>query len=326
MATNRRYRQKRGAAPAGRSLLGWLPYWSNELGARGCSPRTVDNQAKCLRLLAGHVGEEVDARKVDDLALISWRDELAARVKPSTVNRYLLTVGTFYNWLVGEGVLEESPLMYVPLLKVRDDDAPPILSGDTLAKLTKGAASVRRGRSTFEAVRDVAILSMLADTGLRASEVAGLLVEHLNMDARQVYVHPDVAKGGRPRTVSFGFQTARALNKYLLAREGHPFAFLPEMFLARKGAATYTVVHDLVRKAGALEGVDGMRPHLLRHTWAHDMKAGGAELEVLMALGGWTTTSMPMRYGRAERAERAHEAYGRMGSPVDKRATKRKGR
>lgn len=325
MATNRRYRAKRGAPPAGRSLLEWLPFWANELGARGCSIRTVQNQEKCVRLLAGHVGDEVDARKVDDLALIAWRDELASRLKPSSVNRYLLTVGTFYNWLVSEGVLEESPLMFVPLVKVREDDAPPVLSPDTLSRMAKGATSVRQGRSSFEAVRDPTILSLLADTGLRASECAGLLLEHLNMGSRQVYVHPDVAKGGRPRTVSFGLQTARLLNRYLLVRDSHDFSFLPALFVGRRGAATYTVVWDLVRKAGEQAGIEGMRPHLLRHTWAHDMKAGGAELEVLMALGGWTTTSMPMRYGRAEKAARAHEAYGRMGSPVDRRATQRKG-
>ena len=53
------------------------------------------------------------------------------------------------------------------------------------------------------------------------------------------------------------------------------------------------------------------------------LKTQGAELEVLMSLGGWRTTSMPMRYGRAQSSTRAIEAYQRMGSPVDRAAAKR---
>jgi len=139
-----------------------------------------------------------------------------------------------------------------------------------------------------------------------------------------VRVHGAVAKGGYARTVTFGFQTARLLNRYLRVRESHTFAYLPQLFLGRKGAATYNIVWDLVRKAGITEGVTGAHPHLLRHTWAHDLKAHGAELEVLMSLGGWRTTSMPMKYGRAEKSARAVEAYQRMGSPVDRASTKRR--
>ncbi len=180
---------------------------------------------------------------------------------------------------------------------------------------------VKRGRSQYEATRDVTMFALLQDTGLRASECAGLLVDNLNLPARQVLVHGEVAKGGYPRVVTFGFQTARLLNRYLREREAHAYAFLPQVFLSRKGPATYALVHDAVRKAGLREGVIGARPHLFRHTWAHDMKTQGVDSEVLMSLGGWRTPTMPLRYGRAERDRRAVDVYRRVGSPLDRAST-----
>jgi integrase/recombinase XerD len=334
--TNRRTRVKRAAPTTARTFTEWLPYWENELGARGVRPRTVHNQREGLKRLAKFFGN-VNAATVTDDDFIGWRDALTARgLMASTVNSYLVSVGTFYNWLVAEGVIAESPLFFVPFVPEGEPAPPPCIAPADLDAMTKAAAKSGPGRSAFELVRNPAMLSLLRDTGLRASECAGLLVEHFDLGGRQVYVHGDIAKGGRARTVTFGFQTARMLNRYLLARESHRFAFLPQLFVGRFGAASYATVRQLVRQAAGLpltararaaervaratgeNTARVARPHLLRHTWAHDMKSQGAELETLMALGGWRTTTMPMRYGRAEQQARAIDAYKRMGSPVDR--------
>lgn len=339
MATNRRVRVKRAAPTTARTFSEWSPFWENELGARRVRPRTVHNQREALKRVAKFFGD-VNAATATDGDFIRWRDTLTARgLKPSTVNSYLVTVGTFYNWLVAEGVMVESPLFYVPFVPEGEPPPPAVLSASDLDAMTKAAAKPGPGRSAFEVVRNPAMFSLLRDTGLRASECAGLLMEHLDLGGRQVYVHADVAKGGHPRTVTFGFQTARLLNRYLLAREAHRFAFLPQVFLGRFGHASYATVRQTVRQAAGLpltakaraaaraadaaSGVTGARPHLLRHTWAHDMKRAGAEMEVLMSLGGWRTTNMPMKYGRAEKSARAVEAYQRMGSPVDRASSNR---
>jgi site-specific recombinase XerD len=323
MQRNRRAR--RTAPPTARTFAEWLPYWANELGARGCRLTTVTNQRRALQLLARFVGEDTDAARVTDADLIRWRDDAVGRgLKASTVNKYLLTVGTFYAWLANEGVIAGSPMLYVPMLN-EVDTAPVVLTAYELREMAKAAARGGQGRGRFGALRDPAILALLQDAGLRASECAGLLAEHVDMASRQAYVHADIAKGGRPRTVCFGFQTARLLNRYMLMRDQHAFAFLPQLFLGQRGPATYEVVWGLVQKAGKAAGVKGARPHLLRHTWAHDLKSQGAELEVLMSLGGWTTTSMPMRYGRAGKSARAIAAAQRMGSALDRASAKRKG-
>jgi site-specific recombinase XerD len=191
-----------------------LPYWRNELGARNVRPATVKNQTKVLRKLASFLGDApLDSATSKELS--AWRDYMyqTERLKPSSVNRYLLTVGTFYNWLAAEGVIRESPVRAVRLIRDRDTTAPQVLQPDALQRIAKGAGTITRGRSTFESVRDQAIVSLLQDSGLRASECAGLLVEHVDLSARQAFVHADVAKGGYPRTVTFGFPTAKLLNR-----------------------------------------------------------------------------------------------------------------
>ncbi len=233
--TKRRQRQQ--APPTRRTFLEWVPYWENELGARGARPRTIVNQREALRRLAKHFGD-VDAASVTDAQLLTWRDSMVKRgLKPTTINTYNLTVSTFYNWLADEGVMAESPMLYVPLLPVVEYAPPPAIGAEALKNLAKGATSRRSGRSAFEATRDPAMLSLLQDTGLRATECAGLLVEHVDLAARQAFVHAAIAKGGYERTVTFGFQTARLLNRYAMVREGHRFAFLPELFIGRGGAA-----------------------------------------------------------------------------------------
>ena len=62
------------------------------------------------------------------------------------------------------------------------------------------------------------------------------------------------------------FQTARLLNRYLLKREEHAFAFLPQLLLGRRGPATYMVVYYVVHNGGVDAGVSGARPHEYRHT------------------------------------------------------------
>src|SRR5438132_11355332 len=93
----------------------------------------------------------------------------------------------------------------------------------------------------------------------------------------------------------------------------------------RQGAASYPLVRRTVRSAAKRSGVVGARPHRYRHTWAHAMKDAGGSMETLMALGGWGSTDMPLRYGRAGRDARAVDEYQRMGSPVDRATANREG-
>src|SRR5688572_28352791 len=96
----------------------------------------------------------------------------------------------------------------------------PVLSLDDLRALLKTCEGAR-----FEDRRDAAIIRLLADTGIRRGELAGLTVGDVEIDARAGGGVVDVlGKGRRRRTVPFGAKTAIAVRRYLRDRERYPKA------------------------------------------------------------------------------------------------------
>jgi integrase/recombinase XerD len=305
------------------TLTGWWPFWLIELQARGVRPATVSNQRKALTKLERSVGDVAPAALTTDV-IAGWQAHMRAVecLRPSTINLYAMNVLTFLHWLLAEGELLEAPK--VKRLRDAAPGAPDVYKPDALATLTAGAQMEGRGRSRFDQVRDTAIIALLQDSGIRASECAGLEVKNVDLAARQAFVHADIAKAGYSRTVCFGHRTARALSQYMRVRASHEYAWCPQLFLGRRGPATYFLVSSVVSKAGKRAGMDGARTHRFRHTWAHDLKSQGVGDEVLMSLGGWRSHAMVQRYGRAERDTRAAEAYRRVGSPVDRQSMTRR--
>src|SRR5437588_3602120 len=157
--------------------------WRSEQRARGCRPSTVAYREKALGILAKFWDGPPEA--LTPALLLQWREALTDYgYAVATVNGYLRAVRAFCNWLVSEGVLAEAPRFR--LLSERDTPDPQVYSATDLAKLMKGTAG-KQGRSKYEAIRDAAIIALLQDSGLRASECAGLLLENIDLDARQAY-------------------------------------------------------------------------------------------------------------------------------------------
>jgi site-specific recombinase XerD len=292
--------------------MDWWPYYLNELGARDVRPATVTTYHSNLKKFGAYIGG-TSAAVVTSARVEAWRDHMLTTegMRPGTINCRLRWLGTFYAWLVSEGVVTRSPTLAVAYLSARDASAPPVYDPPQVAALIAAARRKGSGRDVFAIVRDEALLSFMADTGVRASECAGILLENVNAA---------VTKGRYDRTVTFGFQTAKRLGRYLRERESHPFAWEAQLFLGRKGGLTYAGVYEIVRTAGRHAGIIGARPHLLRHTFAHSLKAEGVSDEVLMSLGGWRSPLVLARYGSSQRHARAVETYQRVGSPVDRGA------
>ena len=72
---------------------------------------------------------------------------------------------------------------------------------------------------------------------------------------------------------------------------------------------TETGVAQVLKRRGREAGLEGLHPHQFRHTFAHEMLAGGMQEGDLMRIAGWKSPLMPKRYGASAASERAVAAY-----------------
>jgi site-specific recombinase XerD len=123
------------------------------------------------------------------------------------VKSYHSTLRTFFRWLIAEMVLDVSPMERIPAPVDRPDQIQPFSEEQIHALLT----AAKRGKTCPR--RDEAILLLLLDTGLRASELCGLDVGDVDLTECRVKVRE--GKGGKSRSVYFSSETRKALFLYL---------------------------------------------------------------------------------------------------------------
>lgn len=164
--------------------------------------------------------------------------------------------------------------------------------------------------------RDAAIIYLFLDSGIRRAELTALKVDEVDLDHREVTV---LGKGRRTRTVSFGRKTAWALDRYLTERSRHRQAEDPALWLGEKGRGPMTGsgIFQMIQRRGERVGIDGLHPHVMRHTWAHMQKQANMSDDEIMKHAGWRSPQMLARYAASTAAERARESNRRL-APGDR--------
>jgi integrase len=151
----------------------------------------------------------------------------------------------------------------------------------------------------------------MVETGCRAGEVAVMKLSDLQLPAGMAVVRR--GKGGKGRSVPFGPQTTRALDRYIRARRTHRLAGTDALWLGDRGKQfSYWGLHKALGMRARRADIPGFHPHILRHTAAHRWLAAGGSEGGLMAVAGWTRPDMLARYTRARASERAAEEARRL--------------
>lgn len=266
--------------------------WVRSLKARNLSPATIRVYESNLRVFLTWLnGREVDRWTCEEFIA----EQVETKKAYTAICRYRV-LKQFFDWCVEEEELPGNPMRRIKQpAEVEVQTA--IFSGPELKAMMDSC----RGRQPL-ARRDFAILSLLIDTGIRRSELTGLVLDDLDLEAGVILVF---GKGRKRRIVPFGDKTAAAIDRYLRVRDPEQDSLF---------GLTQTGLDKMIRRIGRESGVTNAHLHRFRHTFAHHfLDAGGSEGD-LMSLAGWRSRNMLARYGASAASLRARKAYR---SPLD---------
>lgn len=276
--------------------------WTRTLRAERKSSATVKSYSEGLTKYVRWCEENDTPAELNKATVQTFvADLLDHGQTPKTVTARLLAVRRFSAWLAEEGEQPSDPLVGLKQPKL-DRKVVDALTDEQLQALLKAC----QGKG-FTDKRDEAIVRLMAETGLRASELTGLRISDVDLNRGLAVIQR--GKGGKGRVVPFGPQTTQALDRYIRARRPHRLADTGQLFLGADNWRPFAYAglrYALVRRA-TKAGIQDFRPHKMRHTCATRwLRRGGSE-GGLMAVAGWSSRAMMDRYTAASASERAAE-------------------
>lgn len=211
--------------------------------------------------------------------------QIASNFKPSTINRHLSSLRSYFSWAIQEGLIKENPVRVRNLGEAQR--APRSLDERLYHRLLR--AVQQHGNK-----RDVAIIQFLRHTGLRVGELCNLELQDIEMYTRKGKVIVRSGKGRRYREVPLNLDARRALQMYFAER---PEVDDPHVFIGQRGnGLTDAAVYDVVKKYARLSNLDKVSPHVLRHTFARSLLDKGVDLVTVQQLMGHQRIDSTARY------------------------------
>jgi len=274
------------------SLQVWLRDFLLDVQAANRTSGTITfYQSKLTAFLAFLTTLDVtEPEALDAPHIRAFLVHLAQEREAGGVHAYWRAVRAFVRFLVREDALQRNPLDRIRTPKVDEELLEPVPVETVQAMLATC------GRRDID-LRDKAILFMLLDTGLRASEMTGLDIAHMDLNTGGIQVHK--AKNRKPRTVFMGRRTRRAVSRYLRTRDG--YRLTDPLWIAYRTDGdrtrlTYSGLREMVCSRAEKAGVEPPTLHSFRRTFAITMLRNGADLITLGRLMGHGSLPVLTRY------------------------------
>lgn len=236
-----------------------------------------------------------DWRSVSGAQVTEWIHSLNSAYSVASLARKISALRNLARFLVRERLREDdfTALLTAPKMTRR---IPGTLTADEVNRLLAAA-----GGGDARALRDRALLELFYSSGLRVSELAGLMSQQVDLEHGFLRVF---GKGSKERVVPIGGKASDALAIYLTA--GRPKFVKPrtgsQLFLNKNGAALsrvmlWMIVKKYAKRAGISKNV---KPHGLRHSFATHLLTGGADLRAIQEMLGHASISTTQIYTAVE--------------------------
>ena len=256
-----------------------------------------------LEYVESHSGSKLsDWSTVDEVGIEAYLTYMKHKDQPyasSTIARKVAAIKSFYNYLAAEGVVSDNPTIDIDSPKVKKR-LPQTLSPTEVERLLESPSSI----NTPKNLRDVTLLNILYETGMRVTEVVSIQLEDVDLK-HAILSSP--TRQGEAREIPLEDSTQALLVEYMA--EGRPQLAKSKaeraLFLNHRGEkltrqGLWLIIKGYARQAGLNAEVT---PHTLRHSFAVHRLNKGSKLEDIQHLLGHANISTTQIYTQMEQVE-----------------------
>lgn len=266
-------------------------------GGRGRSARSVTAHLQDLRVFTSwfqrHTSQDFAPELITsaDLRAYHQHSRDIEQVQPATWNRRRVSLSLFCSWAHGAGFTMYNPFQGVPVME-EVARSPRWLDRSDYARFMRrveqSANTARSNHARKSAVRDQAMIALMAYAGLRESEVSELRVHDLLLGDRKGAVTVRNGKGGKTRRIPLGREARRSVGAWLELA-----AFMDDARIF--GGISTRQIQRVVRSIGREAGIS-VTPHQLRHTMLKRFLDNGGQLTEAAAIAGHSRLETTRRY------------------------------
>ena len=262
----------------------------------GCSERSLKYYDSTIMAMLDELHKEVKQIDTDDIR--SYLTEYQARKKSSkvTIDNIRRILSSFFSWLEDEDYILKSPVRRIHKVKT-----------GTNIKETYSDEALELMRDSCTELRDLAMIDMLASTGMRVGEMVLLNREDINFNERECVVF---GKGDKERIVYFDARTKIHLQNYLQSRTDND----PALFVSLQTPHNRMSIGGIevrLRQMGKRLGLSKVHPHKFRRTLATMAIDKGMPIEQLQQLLGHKRIDTTLQYAMVKQSnvKIAHRKY-----------------
>ena len=229
---------------------------------------------------------------VDKALLGRYAAHLNQQFAPRSVKRKLASVRAFYNALEEQEHIEESPFRRFRLHIVYPKELPRVIPTGTVEALLREAYGQYRDSGNRWALRDILVLELLFDTGMRVSELCKLTPDTFQLDPNslRLLIH---GKGRKERVLQIATPEVVALAERYLEVFQENIKKAGFILLNRRGRSLTTQgVRQIIAQQIQAAAIQGhITPHMFRHTFATALLDGGVDIRYIQNLLGHSSIS-----------------------------------